>query len=368
MRTYIKPIKDTSVYAQSLLLNTGLDEILDVGKSDNNTVGLYAVRSLLQFDISEMSSSIASGQISGSPKVFLNLYTANASDLSYPQPLDICVTSQNWTEGSGFIAEQYQNPEDGASWKFRTGTQGGLLWTSLTGSVVISGSYTASFNVLAGPTYYDGISQSVLLTESNTQNVRADVTNIIETWMSGSIPNNGFVIKMPHSIETDDYSKARLAFFSRQTHTVYAPKLEVCWDDTQFETGSLLPMPTTDFKLALKNQETTYVYPYSGRIRISGRETYPGKNFYDKARYKSSKYLPSSSYYSIVDVSSNMTVIPFDEYSQISCDKDGSYFDFPTAGLARGRYYQILVKIRNSEGTTVAPVGTPFKVEKYDNE
>ena len=127
-------------------------------------------------------------------------------------------------------------------------------------------------------------------------------------------------------------------------------------------------MPTTDFKLALKNQLPSYVYPYSSRIRLSGRETYPEKNFYDKARYKSSKYLPSSSYYSIVDVSSNMTMVPFDEYSQISCDKDGSYFDFPTAGLARGRYYQILVKIMNSNGTTVAPVGTPFKVEKYDNE
>lgn len=369
MRTYIKPLKDASVYAQSTRLNTGLDEILDVGKSDNDTVGLYAIRSLLQFDISEISSSIASGQISGSIKVFLNLHTAYAADLSYPHPLDICVVSQSWTEGSGFIAEQYMNPEDGASWDFRTGTDNQLLWAPLTGSIMVSSSYMASFNALGGPTYYDGISQSVLLMEDDIQNVRVDVTNIIGTWVSGLIPNDGFVIKMPETIETDDNSKARMSFFSRQTHTVYHPKLEVCWNnDVQFVTGSLSPIPTREFKLALKNQLAQYVYPYASKLRIAGREIYPEKNFYDKVRYKSVKYLPSSSYYSIIDVASNTIVIPFDEYSQISCDEDGSYFEFPTSGLSRGRYYKFLIKIISDEGVTVMEVGTPFKVEKHGDE
>ena len=65
--------------------------------------------------------------------------------------------------------------------------------------------------------------------------MRMDVTDITKKWLSSSIANEGFIVKRSGSIgnldsNTDEGSTSRLgnfAFFSRDTHTIYQPKLEV---------------------------------------------------------------------------------------------------------------------------------------------
>ena len=56
-------------------------------------------------------------------------------------------------------------------------------------------------------------------------------------------------------------------------------------------------------------------------------------------------YLPSGScYYSIKDANTEETIIKFDEYSRLSADSNGNYFDLHMNGLQPERFYRILFK------------------------
>ena len=84
--------------------------------------------------------------------------------------------------------------------------------------------------------------------------MRMDVTDIVNKWISGSIPNEGFMLKRSGSVgntssSLEEGSTDRLghyAFFSRDTHTIYPPKLEVVYDDSTFNTGSLSSLDADD--------------------------------------------------------------------------------------------------------------------------
>ena len=81
--------------------------------------------------------------------------------------------------------------------------------------------------------------------------MRMDVTELVNLQLSGSVnggvDNEGFIIKRSGSVgnddtNTDEGNNTRLgtfSFFSRETHTIYQPKLEVVWNDSKWVTGSL---------------------------------------------------------------------------------------------------------------------------------
>ena len=72
-----------------------------------------------------------------------------------------------------------------------------------------------------------------------------NITNIVNKHLDSVISDNGILLKFSGSYE-DDNSQHDLKFFSRHTHTIYAPKLEVRWDDHKpvlgSNTGSMLPL------------------------------------------------------------------------------------------------------------------------------
>jgi hypothetical protein len=43
-------------------------------------------------------------------------------------------------------------------------------------------------------------------------------------------------------------------------------------------------------------------------------------------------------------------MVPFDNYSKLSCDLSGNYFYLDTTGLAEERYYRILIKVDDGGG------------------
>ena len=64
--------------------------------------------------------------------------------------------------------------------------------------------------------------------------------------------------------------------------------------------------------------------------------------------------LPSSSYWSIKDLDTDEIVVDYDtNYTKISCDTSGSYFDVYMNGLEPERYYKLLFKSIISNGETV---------------
>ena len=86
--------------------------------------------------------------------------------------------------------------------------------------------------------------------------MRMNVTPIVNSWLNGTYANNGFIVKRSGSFENQDTNVdegdttrfGTFKFFSRQTHTIYPPKLEVEWYDTAWNTGSLSPLTSANLE------------------------------------------------------------------------------------------------------------------------
>lgn len=346
MRTYLTPTKDTTLYQAFRDNNAGFDEILEIGKTVDTTTILsstaYATgsaRSLLYFDLPTTAS------VPATASYFLNLKIANATNVKKNQQILIYQVSRSWDEGSGYFYQNIKNVNDGATWQRAT------QFTSWS---------RAGGDLLTGST-----SQSVLLTSYPLEDFRIDVTNIIRPIVSGSLQSTfrGLALQFPVSDEQDYTNEGNIKVFSTQTHTIYQPTLEVVWDTQEFNTGSLLPISTLDVKIVPSNLRQVYTQGDVDKVSLVVRDKYPLKSFDATLRYKNKYYLPTSSYYSIVDIQSNTTVVPFDEYSKINTDISGSYIILDTTPLYVGRFYKLKLKVVNGQYSTVVDTETQFKVE-----
>lgn len=344
MRTILTASKDTTLYQAFKNNNAGLDEILEIGKLVNTELvepsyASASVRTLLYFNLPTTES------VHATSSYFLNLKLANASEVSRNQQILVYPISQSWDEGSGYFYQNIKNVRDGATWSVLNAN---TSW-SLAG-----GDFLTSSN-----------SASVTLSTYPLQDLRIDVTNIIRPFVSQSTQNTfyGLIVKFPTADEIDPYNKGNIKVFSVQTHTIHAPTLEVVWNSQTFTTGSLKPIPSTlDIKVVASNIQSEYAKGDIARIEFVVRDPYPLRSFDSVLRYKNKYYLPTSSYYSIVDVQSNTTVIPFDEYSKLDCNSSGSYLTLDTTPLYQKRYYAIKLKIVSGSLTKTIDPGLQFSI------
>ena len=326
----IFPKSDTTCYERYPTINTGLDEILELEKivSSSTVAGLYNTRILMDFGLYELSQSLNASGIDPS-KFYLNLYVADKntpepSSIQYGYPVDT-----DWISG---IGKSTHNPQtkDGASWNYRTGTS---AWTG--GN---------------GPETNSAI--TITLGES-IEDVRADLTGLINsTW--GISTNPGILIKRTQAQETDGKRYGYIKFFSNDTSTVYKPKLDICYDDHSWVTGSLSALDTTkDCFIYLKNNYQSLKIDSTVMFRFEAREKYPAKTYSTSTSNLTTKYFPSSSYYSLVDYKTGETIIPFDTtYTKISCDATGNYANLKLSGLYPDRLYQFKIRVDNSDSTS----------------
>ena len=375
MYYFIYPEVDTTLYQASGSINTGLDEILEIKKdmkSDGSSVKVSRI--LMKFDLNEVSKSIVSGQIATDAKFYLNLYDANPSDLSYSQSLWAYPVSQSWVSGEGKF---HDNPRtgEGASWYYKDGSAARTQWDT---AITSSGAtwYTASYG-----------SQSFAW---GTTDVRMDVTPIVNKWLDRTYPNEGFILKRSGSlgnsdINVDEGSTDRLgsfSFFSRETNTIYPPKLEVEWYDTAWNTGSLSALSSAeleDLSFYMKGLRPVYKEKSKIKFRLVGRAKYPTKSYSNTAsEYLTAKYLPSGSkgsiggdgtYYSVKDALTEDVIIPFGTGSLASCDSTGNYFHLWMNGMQPERFYEFSFKVVSGSNTTGETVqyfedGYTFKIER----
>jgi hypothetical protein len=164
-------------------------------------------------------------------------------------------------------------------------------------------------------------------------------------WLSGSLPNNGFIIKHDSSFENDTNDYGQLKFFSKETNTIYQPKIRIAWDDSTFETGSLPELTSDDIHVTFKRLKTRYKVGSKPEIRVFGREKYPLKTYTNLYSYNDLKYLPSTTYYQIKDVITDEIVIPFSDYSKVSCDSNGNFFKLNLITWETNREYYIEIKV-----------------------
>jgi hypothetical protein len=342
--------KDTTIYEQTTrrAQNTGADEILEVTKFyDELTEETFEGNSriLIQFDITSISQSIASGDISSSAKFYLNLTSTEQNEVRSEYQLDIYQVSQSWSEG---IGQFYYNPivTDGSSWQFRTDDD---RWA--TGSFTLGTTGSSIIND-GGGTWYTASTQNTSYNQTfnkYTNDLKVEVTDYVNDWITGSRTNHGFLIKRPDSQESGSIRYGSSKFFSNETHTIYVPTLEVRWVDSVFNTGSLSELTDDNILIYPKTLLAEYKEESIARIRIAGRERYPSRTFSTTSAYSTIKYLPETTYYQVRDAETNLVLIPFDTtYTKVSCDSSGNYFDFRFNTLQPERFYTFEFRVDRS--------------------
>jgi len=337
---------DATMYEDSLTKNTGLDPILEIRNYEDDDDLYYTSRILSKFDLSKISELITAGTIT-SPEFYLNYYVTETNEIPLSYSLYAYPVSESWAMGVGKF-NYSPITTTGVSWTWRDEVDGNAWATSS-----FADYSTGSNN--GGGTWYTS-SQAEQSFDYQSADLRMDVTDIVNDWLSGSYDNNGFVIKRAFAQEESTSSFGSVKFYSKDTNTIYQPRLEVKWDDSNYASESLSPVisGTTlidDINITMRRMRPKYNVAEKARFRINPRELYPVRTFATSSAQMTVKYLPETSYYSVVDINGGLEVVPFDtDYTKLSCDTNGNYFDLWIDQLEPARYYKILFKIVDDTG------------------
>ena len=373
---FLFPEKDATIYSHPdrTTMNTGGDEILEIvkekGSSDQR---YYPSRVLIKFRDSEIQSVIENkiGTLSFSSS--LQLLTTEHKNLSSILDLEVYAVSQSWNEGTGRFSNR-PTGSNGTSWIYRDNNITATKWTTSSFGDGSTGSIDAVGITEGGGVWYTGSnfqgSQQFLRGSNLDTNI--DVTSIIQKFSASlfasqtypnGIENNGLIIKTPESTEQDTSSSfGEMKYFSVDTHTIYPPRLIFKWDDSTHNSQSLAKQ-SGDLSVSLYRNKEEYNQNAKATFRVHVRDRYPVRQFASSSNYLNPGYFTTASYYSIRDAHTEEEVIPFDtSYTKLSADSEGMYFKVFMDGLQPERYYRILFKHTNNEGTTVYDNKYHFKV------
>ena len=352
---FLTASKDASVYLQQPNQNTGLDEILEISKVYYGNIKDIA-RTIIKFDVGFLSASISAGTIElGSANLLLKETQSEELPLEYTiyaNPL-----SGSWEMG---IGTRFDNTSTaGVTWNYREGDTK-LDWLENN----LNLGTDANPNNGTGGTWWTGWSGTQSYSYQ-TADINMDIKNILKAWMSGSIPNDGFILRYSDVVENNTEDYGILKFFSKETHTIHQPKISIGWDDQSFVTSSLTALTAEDIKVSVSNLKKEYKLGSTPKLRISARELYPLKTFTNTFAYNSVKYLPQTTYYQIKDFSSDVVIVPFSDYSKISCDSNGNYIDLNLSNWEANRTYKIEFKIEQNGSVQYFDNNITFDIVKY---
>lgn len=365
--------KDNTIYeftnnVSSETMNTGLDSILELEKVifyNTNFNIPYNSRILIKFDISDVLNII--GSASFNAKYYLNLYSSKMQAIPLNYTIMAHPISGCWDMGTGNKSD-VPFVTNGSSWYYRDNGISKTFWGTGSLSTDVVGNYIDAFNAYVGGVWYSGSSYDCSQSFSNneTTDLRIDVTKIVKLWLNNSIANEGFIIKKSDLLEQSIDYYSSFTYFSQDTNTIYLPKLEVCWDDSLFSTGSLLPVVNDEISIYFKNLKKDYQQGSKAKIRLVARDIYPEKNYVTNGlQYKTVKYLPTSSYYSIRDAATDDIIVPFDKNAtKISCDSEGNYFNIWFNSMQPERFYRFIIKIEIDEQEIYFDNNYIFKVRR----
>tara|TARA_B100001094_G_scaffold226291_1_gene220690 strand:+ start:6357 stop:7583 length:1227 start_codon:yes stop_codon:yes gene_type:complete len=402
---FLFPENDATLYSHPdrTNMNTGGDEILELVKERGTTDQyFYPSRIVVKFKEEEISSIIQdiiggnSGFGTGS-KANLQLTSTQAKNLTQTHILQVYAISQSWNEGTN----KYFNlpsASNGVTWKFRdnsieatawtTSTLGGIgtsaveegfvidnyeTVTGTTGSIVSSSLVGGPITPGGGVWYTgSGFQASQQFLGGDDLDTNFDVTDIVtkfsQSYFNGAnyptgISNQGFLIKQIDSVESNvSTSFGELQYFSQDTHTIHPPKLTFKWDDSTHNYQSSAKLEG-ELNVSLYRNKKEYNQNDEALFRIHVRDKYPTRTFVTSSNYLNTGYFKETSYYSIRDAFSEEEVIPFDDnYTKLSADSEGMYFKLYMKGLQPERYYRILFKHVNNDGTTIYDDDYFFKV------
>jgi hypothetical protein len=340
--------------------NTGLDEILEIKAGYDATSGDFVeARVLIQFDeINSTLNYIKSRYApSGSISSYLILHTVQKSELPETYKIKALKVVDGWLNGSGYttlpagtISSTYES--DGVTWKTVAG-YGSTTWVDAATSSSSQISYTSS---PGGGDYSGSITATASFNFKKNDNVIIDVSNIVNTWSSGS-QNSGFLLKFDTTFNSSSFSQGMptIQVYSSETHTVYEPQLLFAWNDQTYTVSSSSFTAFTDssviYPIVFKN---SYPQGTDVRVNLGVRPRYPRKTFSQNTDFSTLSALPQTSYYQIRDAHNNEIIMPFSQFTKISSiDTSGTlqtYFNFYTGPLYPERFYRIEFKVQYNNG------------------
>jgi hypothetical protein len=359
----IFPEKDATIYSYYPAKNSGIDEILEISIYDNviDNRGEVA-RSLIKFPQQDILN-IFNTKVSGSSySASLKLYLADATQIPLDYTLFCHPVSMSWNMGTGRAAN-LPTSSDGVSWTYAKHNEVTQSWATSSFTSGVTASYQSY--AIGGGNWFTG---SYETTQSfgfhSNKDIEFNVTNIVKSWYSSSIANEGFIIKHSSSLEWQYNTVFELKYFGTETHTIYTPVLEIKWNDFTYATSSLGVVSSDDVvlttRLSGELQEDT-----TKRVRVYARDRFPTKTFVTSSIYTTNKYLPTASYWAIKDVDSEEFIVDFDtSFTKLSADSTSNYFTLHTDGLFPERWYKILIKTTVSGSTTVVDNNNLFKVTR----
>lgn len=329
----IYPEKDTTIFSQTDIAgrygNAGKDEIVEIGGyTDVNGRG-QTNRTLIQFGTQHINDALTN-TVTGLYTASLHLSLAVASTV--PDNLEVIAQTldSSWDQGVGKRDDSPYNTKD-CNWKQR---KNGVDWSTLGGD--FSDTYISS--------------QSFDLTSELDLDI--NVTSAVDAIASGSLTNNGFILKVPSSLEANTTSSVMLRYFGSDSNTIFPPYLEFKWDD-QVYSSSLSTLDTPTATVSIKHNEPSYRETDTVKFRINARPKYPARSFTTSSIYLDNYKLPETSTYSIVDEYTGEVIIPFDsKYTKVSADDSSSFFTLIMDNFQPRRYYRILIK-STLDGSTV---------------
>jgi len=366
----IFPEKDSYIYSEIPTGNAGLDEILEIGGYPY-TSGVGATsRILIQFSTEDINNAIVGKIGAYNYSASLGVYLADAYQIPvntviYAYP--VYSNTGEWDNGTGKYGDTPINTS-GVSWNVK---EGGGVSSWMTGNYPpgVTGSYISGKE--GGGNWYTGSRGYKLeFTQSNsiksTYDIDLNITQAVKLWNTSSadhIDNRGIILKLSNNLEFNTTSSIKLKYYSADTNTIYPPYLEFKWDDSVYSTGSLQVLTTSLSAINITNNKGKYTDVGTQRFKVSARPKYPTRTFSTSSIYLTNYALPSASYWGVRDENTEEMIIDFDtQFTKVSCDSNGSFFDMYMDGLQPERYYRILIKTTLDGSTVVVDNQNIFKI------
>ena len=379
---FLFPEIDTTLYSHPdrKEMNAGSDEILEIVKERGSTDNvLYPSRIILKFKNEELKDAIEDiighSNFNNITTASLQLTAAEPKNLISTLNLQVFTISQSWDEGTG----RYSNlptSSNGASWRYRNNTTVATEWTTASFGLGSTGSIDSTLITEGGGVWYtgSGFTSTQQFLVGDSLDTDFDVLNIVQKFSASlfnsstyptGVENNGFLIKKPDTIEENvSASFGELQYFSVDTHTIHPPKLCFKWDDSIFiDTATGSAKQSGELSVSLYRNHQEYNQNDEAIFRIHVRDKYPTRQFASSSNFLDVGYFTTSSFYSIRDAHTEQEVIPFDNNNtKLSADSEGMYFKLFMNGLQPERYYRVLFKHTNNDGTRIYDNNYHFKV------
>ena len=353
----IFPEKDSTIIKKTPTVNAGRDPIVNLGIDNDNPSRMLVKYS--NTDLVNILNKVVEDSSIQSFKTYIKYYVANASNIPTDYTVEVTPISGSWDVGTGMQNDNI-NPKNGVSWDSR----GTVNWDNAGGDLVDT---------------EDTLYLNYIFTQSFQNNSNKDLTIDISPYIGrfynsyinvlsphyGLLEDNGFLINIKDDLVTGSNSY-NISYFSSNTHTIYPPHIEIRWNDVHYNTGSLENLEVNKlFTTNIQSDTTEFSQNTTYRFNIHSRETHPVRTFSTSSLYLENKILPPTSYYALYDVKADIVIIDFDEeYTKISCDESGNFFNINMNGLQPERYYKILIKYVLNGKSIIKNNNYIFKINK----